>query len=86
MKDLYGQAAHTGVYQARFTSTQFDTVASTLLFDNGDVSIAGVVGAEFEQVEFEQMSDPQSASGRVSGGSGGDDVNAERDRTSVYSE
>ncbi|MCG9696881.1 TonB-dependent receptor [Shewanella sp. Isolate11] len=84
--DFYGQAAHTGTYKAEFTSTQVDGLVSTLLLESGDFSLAGVVGAEFEHVEFVQKSDPQSASGRVSGGSGGDDVDATRDRTSAYVE
>lgn len=86
MNDFYGQAAHTGIYKAQFISTQFDALASTTFVDNGSFMLAGVVGAEFEQIEFTQNSDPQSASGRVSGGSGGDDVNADRDRTSAYAE
>ncbi|MBY6018378.1 TonB-dependent receptor [Ferrimonas balearica] len=86
MADFYGQAAHTGLYQAEFTSTQIDGLVSTTLFDNGSFSLAGVVGAEYEMIEFIQKSDPQSASGKVSGGSGGDDVDADRDRTSVYME
>lgn len=86
MTDLYSQAAHTGLYRAEFDSRQIDGFASTLLFDNGDVSMSGVIGAEYEKIEFTQQSDPQSASGNVSGGSGGDDVFADRDRTSVYAE
>jgi len=86
MTDLYSQAAHTGLYRAEFDSTQIDGFASTLLFDNGTVSMSGLIGAEFERIEFTQQSDPQSASGNVSGGSGGDDVFADRDRTSVYAE
>jgi len=86
MTDLYSKAAHTGLYRAEFDSTQIDGFASTLLFDNGRISMSGLVGAEFEKIEFTQQSDPQSASGNVSGGSGGDDVFADRDRTSIYSE
>lgn len=86
MTDFYGQAAHTGTYQASFVSSQIDGLVSTQLLDNGDFSLAGVVGVEFETVDFTQRSDPQSASGRVSGGSGGDDVDATRDRTSAYIE
>lgn len=84
--DLYAKAAHTGVYQAEFESTQFDGFVSTLLFANDSMTLAGLVGAELESIDFTQVSDPQSASGRVSGGSGGDDVFATRDRTSIYAE
>ncbi|MEO3866493.1 TonB-dependent receptor [Rheinheimera fenheensis] len=86
MAGFYGKAAHTGLYSAEYESEQIDAVVSTLLFENQLVTIAGVVGAEFETVDFTQQSDPQSASGRVSGGSGGDDVFATRDRTSMYAE
>jgi outer membrane receptor protein involved in Fe transport len=86
MTDLYSQAAHTGLYRAQFDSKQIDGFLSTNLFDNGRVSMSGVIGGEFEQIEFTQQSDPQSASGNVSGGSGGDDVFADRDRTSFYAE
>lgn len=86
MAGFYGKAAHTGLYGAEYESEQIDAVVSTLLFENDLLSVAGVVGAEFETVDFTQQSDPQSASGRVSGGSGGDDVFATRDRTSMYAE
>lgn len=86
MTEFYSQAAHTGVYTAEYESKQFDAVASSVLFENNFFSIAGVIGAEFETVDFTQQSDPQSASGRVSGGSGGDDVFATRDRKSIYTE
>ncbi|SHH27569.1 TonB-dependent receptor [Ferrimonas marina] len=86
MLDLYRTAAHTGVYQAQFVSTQIDGLVSTTLVETDGFTLAGLVGFEYEMVEFTQASDPQSASGRVSGGSGGDDVDATRDRTSAYIE
>ncbi|MCL1037724.1 TonB-dependent receptor [Shewanella submarina] len=86
MTDMYSQAAHTGVYQAQFNSTQFDGLVSGTLIDDGDFLLAAVGGVEYEMIEFTQTSDPQSALGIISGGSGGDDVNAERDRSSAYIE
>ncbi|MEM0514620.1 TonB-dependent receptor [Pseudoalteromonas sp. YIC-827] len=86
MAEMYAGAAHMGTYKAEFESTQFDGLVSTTLIDNSSWQLAGVVGAEFENIEFTQYSDPLSASGNVSGGSGGDDVFAERDRTSAYVE
>lgn len=86
MTELYRKAAHTGVYQGKFESTQIDGLASTLLLDNGNVSVAMVGGLEYEMIKFKQTSDPESASGIISGGSGGDDVDAERDRTAAYLE
>ncbi|MCJ8302685.1 TonB-dependent receptor, partial [Shewanella sp.] len=86
MTELYGMANHTGVYQGKFDSTQFDGLVSTLLIDDGDFSVAIVGGLEYEMINFKQTSDPESASGGISGGSGGDDVDAERTRQSAYTE
>ncbi|MCD8551993.1 MAG: TonB-dependent receptor, partial [Shewanella xiamenensis] len=86
MTELYREAAHTGVYQGKFESTQLDGLASTLLVDNGDVSVAMVSGLEYEMIKFKQTSDPESAAGIISGGSGGDDVDATRDRSAAYLE
>ncbi|MDO6611754.1 TonB-dependent receptor [Shewanella sp. 1_MG-2023] len=86
MTALYSAANHTGVYQGKFDSTQIDGLASTLLFENDMVSMAMLVGAEYEMINFKQTSDPESAAGIISGGSGGDDVDAERDRTAAYTE
>ncbi|MCU7996224.1 TonB-dependent receptor [Shewanella glacialipiscicola] len=86
MTDLYRKAAHTGVYQGKFESTQFDGLASTLLMEEGDFSVAMVGGLEYEMIKFKQTSDPESAAGIISGGSGGDDVDATRDRSAAYLE
>lgn len=86
MGALYGAAAHTGVYQGKFESTQIDALGSTLVFENDIVSLAMVAGAEYEMIDFKQTSDPESAAGIISGGSGGDDVDATRDRTAGYVE
>eukprot|EP01093_Parvamoeba_rugata_P008176 TRINITY_DN234_c0_g1_i3.p1 TRINITY_DN234_c0_g1~~TRINITY_DN234_c0_g1_i3.p1 ORF type:complete len:884 (+),score=259.06 TRINITY_DN234_c0_g1_i3:3813-6464(+) len=86
MGDLYQQANHTGTYEGRYESQQIDGLVSTTLLDDGDFVIAGVIGGEFEQIDFTQVSDPESANGFISGGSGGDDVYANRDRTAAYLE
>lgn len=86
MTELYRSAAHTGVYQGKFESTQFDGSASTLLVEQGDISLAMVGGLEYEMIKFKQTSDPESAAGIISGGSGGDDVDATRDRSAVFVE
>ena len=86
LTDLYQYAAHTGTYEGRYESQQIDGLVSTTFVDNGDFVIAGVVGAEFEEIDFTQVSDPESANGFISGGSGGDDVYATRDRTAAYME
>ena len=86
MTDLYRSAAHTGVYQGKFESTQIDGLVSTLIMEKDDFSLAMVAGAEYEMIDFKQTSDPESAAGIISGGSGGDDVDATRDRTAGYLE
>ncbi|RJF34307.1 TonB-dependent receptor [Pseudoalteromonas gelatinilytica] len=86
LTELYQYAAHTGTYEGRYESQQIDGLVSTTFIDNGDFVIAGVVGAEFEEIDFTQVSDPESANGFISGGSGGDDVYATRDRTAAYME
>ncbi|MGZ9898632.1 TonB-dependent receptor [Shewanella gaetbuli] len=86
MTQLYSAAAHTGVYQGKFNSTQVDGLVSTLLLDGDNVTVAMVAGAEYEMIDFKQVSDPESAAGIISGGSGGDDVDATRDRTAGYLE
>jgi outer membrane receptor protein involved in Fe transport len=86
MEDLYYQASHTGAYEGKFISSQIDGLVSTTLVTSGDFSLAGVVGSEYEKIKYVQKSDPESAQGIISGGSGGDDVDATRDRTSVYVE
>ncbi len=86
MTEMYQLANHTGLYQGRYESQQIDGLVSTTLFENDDMVIAGVVGGEFEKIDFTQKSDPESANGNISGGSGGDDVFATRDRTAAYVE
>ncbi|MEL0633653.1 TonB-dependent receptor [Pseudoalteromonas carrageenovora] len=86
MTELYQEANHTGTYEGRYESKQIDGLVSTTFMDDGEFMVAGVVGAEFEQIDFTQISDPESANGFISGGSGGDDVYADRDRTAAYFE
>lgn len=86
MTELYRSAAHTGVYQGKFESTQIDGLLSSLLIDGENFTLAMVGGAEYEMIDFSQVSDPESAAGIISGGSGGDDVDAKRDRTAGYLE
>ncbi|MPY26024.1 TonB-dependent receptor [Shewanella psychropiezotolerans] len=86
MTDLYGKAAHTGVYQGKFDSTQFDGLISSTLIEGDSVVVAAVGGLEYEMINFSQVSDPESAAGIISGGSGGDDVDAERTRQAAYVE
>ncbi|WP_371377286.1 TonB-dependent receptor domain-containing protein [Thalassotalea aquiviva] len=86
MTDFFQQARHTGNYEGRYESEQVDVLASTSLYDNYGFTVAAVAGVEFEQITFSQISDPEAANGFISGGSGGDDVDATRDRTAAYVE
>ncbi len=83
---FYKQVAHTGIYEVRNERHIVDgSIGGELLFTDA-FTLSGVIGGEFESTDFTQVSDPASASGQVSGGSGGDDVFATRDRTSLYAE
>lgn len=86
MEEMYQGARHTGTYEGRYESEQWDGLVSSALYESEDVTIAAVVGAEYEEITFTQKSDPESANGFISGGSGGDDVDADRDRTAAYVE
>lgn len=86
MTELYDSANHTGVYQGKFDSTQIDGLASSTLIDGDNFTLALVGGLELEMINFKQTSDPESAAGGISGGSGGDDVDAERTRKAAYTE
>ena len=50
------------------------------------MTVSAVFGAEYSYLDFEQISDPESGLGIISGGSGGDDVYATRERQSYYTE
>lgn len=84
--EFYNTAAHTGIYEVRNVRNLFDGNIGGELWYSDSMSISGVLGAELENTSFTQISDPESGQGFISGGSGGDDVNAERDRTTAYGE
>jgi len=86
MAGMYQDANHTGLYQARYGSQQLDGLVTTTLVDSGDFVLAGVVGVEYEKITFDQKSSPEAGNGFISGGSGGDDIEAERDRSAAYVE
>lgn len=83
---FYKTVAHTGIYEVRNERHIVDgNIGGELLYTDA-FSLSAVVGGEFESTDFTQVSDPASASGIISGGSGGDDVFADRERTSLYAE
>ena len=83
---FYKTVAHTGIYEVRNERHIFDGSIGGELFYTDALSLSAVVGGEFEKIDFTQISDPQSAAGFVSGGAGGNDVYATRERTSLYGE
>ncbi|WP_192954829.1 TonB-dependent receptor [Gallaecimonas mangrovi] len=86
LDDALTDANHTGIWEVDQVRDIFDGSASTDLYTGDMFTLSGVVGAEYEHLKFIQKSDPESGAGFVSGGSGGDDVDAKRDRTSFYAE
>jgi outer membrane receptor protein involved in Fe transport len=85
-EELLEEAEHTGIYQSEQQRDIFDGSISGELYSNGDFSVSAVVGFEYSNLDFTQISDPESALGIISGGSGGDDVYATRERQSYYTE
>ncbi|MDQ7050833.1 MAG: TonB-dependent receptor [Enterobacterales bacterium] len=84
--DFYQSVAHTGIFKVNQVKEIVDGNISGEIFSNESMTLAFVAGGEYETTDFTQVSDPESGQGFISGGSGGDDVFAKRDRTSVYSE
>jgi outer membrane receptor protein involved in Fe transport len=84
--DFYLSAAHTGIYEVRNVRNLFDGNIGGELWYSDNMSLSAVVGLEIENTDFRQVSDPASGQGFISGGSGGDDVFATRDRLSAYAE
>ncbi|QBF84250.1 TonB-dependent receptor [Shewanella maritima] len=86
MAQMYQQAEHTSVYDSELTSTQVDGLVSTLMFDEGDYTIAAVAGFEHEWIDFYQVNDAESSAGLISGGAGGDNADADRKRLAGFME
>ncbi|WP_115718040.1 TonB-dependent receptor [Gallaecimonas mangrovi] len=85
-ESVLDEAYHTGIWEADQTYDTFTATGSTELYSGGGYDINAVVGAEYEHLNFWQQSDPESANMEISGGAGGDDVDAKRDRQSYYTE
>ena len=84
--ELLATADHTGTYQSTQQRDIIDASVSGEIYSNEHISISAVFGAEYSYLDFEQISDPESGLGIISGGSGGDDVYASRERQSYYTE
>ncbi len=84
--EFFKTVAHTGITEYRNARNIVDGNIGGMLWSNDSMIFSGVVGAEFESLDFTKKSDPASAAGFISGGSGGDDVFAVRDRTSAFAE
>lgn len=84
--ELLASADHTGTYQSTQMRDIIDGSISGEVFSNNFMTVSAVFGAEYSYLDFEQISDPESGLGIISGGSGGDDVYATRERQSYYTE
>jgi iron complex outermembrane receptor protein len=84
--DFYETVAHTGFLRVDQRKDIVDGTFGGELFTSDIVTGNFVVGGEFEKLDFTYQSDPESGQGYISGGSGGDDVYANRDRSAIYSE
>ena len=77
---------HTKTYAADLKSMQADYI---MTFDIGELAggaIGMVLGAEYNHLSFSQVNDPASKAQLIAGTAGGDNVNADRTRKSVFFE
>ena len=77
---------HTKLYQADLKRTQGDFITK---FDIGEMAggpVGMVVGAEYAHLSFSQMNDPASNALLIAGTAGGDNIQADRSRKSVFFE
>jgi iron complex outermembrane receptor protein len=80
------QFNHTKTYAADLKTMQADYIMS---FDIGELaggSIGMVLGAEYNHLSFSQINDPASKAQLIAGTAGGDNVDADRSRKSVFFE
>ena len=84
--EFFKTVAHTGITEFSDARSIFDGNIGGMLWSSDSMIFSGVAGLEFESADFTKRSDPASAAGFISGGSGGDDVFANRDRTAAYLE
>ncbi|WP_192954832.1 TonB-dependent receptor [Gallaecimonas mangrovi] len=85
-ESVLDEAYHTGIYELDQSTDTFNGSLSSELYSDGDTVVNGYIGAEYEHLDFWKKSDPESANVEISGGSGGDDVDADRNRQSYFSE
>jgi outer membrane receptor protein involved in Fe transport len=80
------QFNHTKTYAADLKTMQADYVMS---FDIGELAggaIGMVLGAEYNHLSFSQINDPASKAQLIAGTAGGDNVQADRSRKSIFFE
>ena len=80
------QFNHTKLYQADLKSMQGDFITK---FDIGELRggpIGMVLGAEYNHLAFDQINDPASKAQLIAGTAGGDNVQSDRSRKSVFFE
>ncbi len=84
--EFYRSVAHTGTLDVAQRKDIVDGTFGGEIMSNDLMTANFVVGGEFENLDFTYRSDPESGQGYISGGSGGDDVFANRERTAAYAE
>ena len=80
------QFNHTKTYAADLKTMQADYIMS---FDIGELAggaIGMVLGTEYNHLNFSQINDPASKAQLIAGTAGGDNVNADRSRKSIFFE
>ena len=80
------QFNHTKTYAADLKTVQGDFI---MTFDVGELAggpVGIVFGAEYNHLSFDQINDPASKAQLIAGTAGGDNVQAERSRKSVFFE
>jgi outer membrane receptor protein involved in Fe transport len=77
---------HTSIYSADLKSQTMDFIMD---FDIGELAggaIGMVIGAEYNQLYFKQLNDPESNAFIIAGSAGGDNIQAARSRKSMFFE
>jgi outer membrane receptor protein involved in Fe transport len=77
---------HTKLYQADLKRTQGDFIAKLDIGEMAGGPVGMVVGAEYAHLSFSQMNDPASNALLIAGTAGGDNIQADRSRKSVFFE
>lgn len=84
--DIMREANHTGLYEGETTSFNYN---GSLRFDFMELPAGpaqAVVGFDYYDISFDQLNDPESNRLIIAGTSGGDNISANREVTSLFFE